>query len=523
VQVLDQLPAGVTFVQVVSASQGSYNSATGVWTVGSLAAGASATLQIEATITTVGDKTNCAQVSAADQPDADSTPGTAVPPSPDEDDDQCVTLTPNVIDLSVTKTVNNATPNVNSNVIFTITVSNSSAAGIDTATGVQVLDQLPAGATFVQVVSASQGSYTSATGIWNVGTLAPGASATLQIEATITTTNDITNCAQVSAADQPDVDSTPGTAVPPTPDEDDDQCVTVNGQQIDLSVVKSVNNSTPNVGTNVIFTITVSNSGAAGIDTATGVQVLDQLPAGLTFVQVVQIPAGDTYNSLTGIWNVGTLAPGASATLQIEATATGLGFPSTPTPTRVNCAQVSAADQPDVDSQPGTTVPPTAPLQDDESCVNVSPQLIDLSVAKTVNPTVVLAGQNVVFTVTVGNAVGFSTATGVEVQDTLPAGLTFVQVVSITQGSFNGATGVWTVGTLNSGASATLQFSAQVGAITGTARNFVQVSAADQPDIDSTPDNGTPPTPAEDDEAVALIQVITRRSKRRFLARRIAF
>ena len=48
----------------------------------------------------------------------------------------------------------------------------------------------------------------------------------------------------------------------------------------DLSVTKTVSNATPNVGDQITFTVTLSNQGP---DAATGVQVTDLLPAGLTF------------------------------------------------------------------------------------------------------------------------------------------------------------------------------------------------------------------------------------------------
>ena len=51
--------------------------------------------------------------------------------------------------------------------------------------------------------------------------------------------------------------------------------------QTDLAVTKTVNNPTPNVGSNVIFTITATNNGPSA---ATGVCVADNLPAGYTFV-----------------------------------------------------------------------------------------------------------------------------------------------------------------------------------------------------------------------------------------------
>ena len=97
------------------------------------------------------------------------------------------TLTPLVIvataaDIGVTKTVSDPTPAVGTNVTFTVTATNH---GPNDATGVQVTDQVPAGLTFVSA-SPSQGTYTAGTGIWNIGALVNGASATLQLVVTVT-------------------------------------------------------------------------------------------------------------------------------------------------------------------------------------------------------------------------------------------------------------------------------------------------------------------------------------------------
>ena len=84
---------------------------------------------------------------------------------------------------------------------------------------------------------------------------------------------------------------------------------------------------------------------------------------------------------------------------------------------------------------------------DDNTTVDGGLLPIDLSVTKTVNNATPLVGSNVVFTVTVSNAAGLSTATGVTVADVLPAGLTFVSS-TVSQGSFSGIHP--TVGTLTS-------------------------------------------------------------------------
>ena len=96
--------------------------------------------------------------------------------------------------MAVTKTVNNATPTVGTNVTFTITATNN---GPSTATVVSVADGLPSGYTFVSA-SPSVGTYTAPT--WTIGNLANGANATLTIIATVNATGIYANTATISGA-----------------------------------------------------------------------------------------------------------------------------------------------------------------------------------------------------------------------------------------------------------------------------------------------------------------------------------
>lgn len=80
-------------------------------------------------------------------------------------------------DLSLTKVVDNATPNDGDNVTYTIQVTNN---GPSNATGVEVTDILPVGVDFVSA-SPSVGSFNSSNGKWSVGNLNNAASATLTI------------------------------------------------------------------------------------------------------------------------------------------------------------------------------------------------------------------------------------------------------------------------------------------------------------------------------------------------------
>jgi uncharacterized repeat protein (TIGR01451 family) len=91
-----------------------------------------------------------------------------------------VTVIP-ATDLSVTKTVDNPTPTVGSNVTFTITAKNN---GFSAATGVKVTEVLPAGYSYVSDNSGSTGTtYNSGTGVWTIGSMANGATRELKIVA----------------------------------------------------------------------------------------------------------------------------------------------------------------------------------------------------------------------------------------------------------------------------------------------------------------------------------------------------
>jgi CSLREA domain-containing protein len=116
----------------------------------------------------------------------------------------------------------------------------------------------------------------------------------------------------------------------------------------------------------VSFIFTVTNRGEL---TATKVVVSNPLPAGFAFVAAT--PSTGTYSSAAGVWSVGTLALGASATLRIDAGVTAYG-------PYVNTG-VATLDQPDINPAdniatvtanlaappgPGSPVDPVAPPSD---------------------------------------------------------------------------------------------------------------------------------------------------------------
>jgi len=474
VQVTDTLPNGYTLVSANPSGGTTYDSNTGVWDVGTLANGGSATLDLVATVEASGDYTNTAEVTASDLADPDSTPGNGDTGEDDYAEAAPTSVTP-LADLSLSKVIDNANPIAGENVTFTLTLHND---GPNEATGVEVTDQLPDGYTFVSA-NAGTGSYDSGSGVWDVGTVAANGDATLTITATVN--GNYKNTAEVTASDAEDPDSTPANG-----DTGEDDYAEAEPNSVtpaaDLSLSKTIDNTTPTVGDNVTFTLTLHNDGPSD---ATGVQVTDTLPTGYTFVSANASPG--SYDDNTGVWDVGTVAANGDATLTITATVNASG-------NYKNTAEVTASDAGDPDSTPGNG--DTGEDDYAEAEPNSVTPAADLSLSKTIDNTTPTVGDNVTFTLTLHND-GPNDATGVEVTDQLPDGYTFVSANADT-GSYDSGSGVWDVGTVAANGDATLTITT-VNA-SGNYKNTAEVTASDADDPDSTPANGDT---GEDDYAEA--------------------
>lgn len=132
------------------------------------------------------------------------------------------------------------------------------------------------------------------------------------------------------------------------------------------------------------------------------------------------------------------------------------------------------------------------------------PSYADLSLVKNVSNFNPVAGANVTYTLQLTNSAGSpTTATGVAVTDLLPAGTTYVSHSG--PGTYNPATGVWTIGNVTPGQTRTLTITANVTAMaSATVVNVAEVTASNVADLDSTPANGQL---YEDDYATASFTV----------------
>ncbi len=455
VQITDRLIPGLTGVVVPN---GRYDSSTGLVTfepIPQLANGESVTRVIALTVPSTASLTDIASsISDTEDPVINNNESTLT-----------TTISPGT-DLEVSKTVNNITPGPGEAIVYTITVKNN---GPDTATNVVVDDDLPNGLTYVS--DNSNGAYDRNSGNWNVGNLANGATATLQITATVnpgTESTAIANFAEIIGVEQTDLNSSNNQST----------ALIAVRPAADLVVNKQVNNSTPNPGDIITYTIIVTNNGP---DPATNVVIADNFPAGITYVSD---NSNGAYNRSNGNWNIGTLANGETASLEISVRVnediSGTAI--------ANIAQVFAVDQSDPNpsnnqnNQQSALVSVQNPTAD--------PSSANLVVSKTVDNPNPNPGEAIAYTITVTNT-GPNNATGIVLDDDLPAGLTYL--FDNSGGAYNFANGNWNVGSLNDGETATLRINARVnpGTERTTISNLVEIIAIDQTDSDITNNQST--------------------------------
>ena len=510
VTLTDTLPAGLTATaNNGNATAGTYVASTGVWTIATLADGASATLTIEGVVAAGQEGNTISNVTtAATSDETDPTTG-------GDDLGESVDVINSILadndDFS-------GTP------ILSTGGDTASVFGDDTLNGATFADG--------DVVASitNDGGLTGVT-INADGTLSVPAGAT---PGTYTVTYQICEAADTDNCDTADV------------------IVSVGGIA-DLQTVKVLASGTaePSVGDTVTFEITVTNNGG---DTATNVTLTDAIPAGLTATANNGNVTAGTYVAGTGVWTIPSLADGASATLTIEGVVaagqegatiqnvttaatsdetdpgtTGDDLEETVTVINsilANDNDFSSASVPstggdtasvftndtlngagftDTDVVPsitddggltGVTINPDGTLTipsgatpgsytvtyqiceaaDTDNCdtaeviVNVGP-VVDLSITKSNGVTEVTSGDTITYTLVVSNA-GPDAATGAVVTDTPGAGLSCPATGTVTitgdgvpSGSFTIAdlTGVGiTLGTLNDGEAATITYSCTV-------------------------------------------------------------
>lgn len=276
----------------------------------------------------------------------------------------------------------------------------------------------------------------------------------------------------------------------------------------DLSLRLNADSRAPGVGQTVTYWLTVTNDGPS---TATGVVWQHRLPDNMHYV------GGTTLSVENGIvtGNLGTLLTGESVTAMYQLQATQPGQ-------YINAAQVTAADQPDPDSQANSG---TGDGQDDAAQVDIrvggvsspvyasanpnqvplppvqsnqptpDPTKVDLALSLSVGSRTPKVGDLLTYVLTITNQ-GGATASNVRATAYLPDGQQFdssADGMSVSDGGISGG-----IASIPAGGQASLRFTARLtSAKMGVTK--AQIRQASPADVDSTPDTGT--DNGEDDTA----------------------
>ncbi|MEQ1825994.1 MAG: SdrD B-like domain-containing protein [Pirellula sp.] len=378
---------------------------------------------------------------------------------------------------------------------FTYTILARNDGPFD-ATTVRVVDDLPDGIRVISAVSSdntdvvtipASAQDTTATNPDNltidVGNLAvgTGAQTTITIVGVVlnATLGGFSNVATISATD---------TAVNiETITNNNSSSIAANAARtVDLTVLKN-GPTTAIAGNTITYTMTATNNGPSD---AVSVQVSDDIPDGIRIISAtlnslpVTVPASASDTTAANpdniVFAIGNLNAAASnSTLTIVAAI----LPGS-TAALVNSAVISTTDTSSVET----------PTNNNSASVTTTlTSQNDVTVVKS-GPTSIASGSQVTYSMNVTNN-GPSTATSVNVADTLPAGLTFVSGTSVIGSTTAGTvasgannTANVTIPTLAPGETAVVTILANVPATsTGSITNSVTVTATN----DSVPTNNS--------------------------------
>ncbi len=200
------------------------------------------------------------------------------------------------------------------------------------------------------------------------------------------------------------------------------------------------------IGTTEVYTISVTNVGTDVIsDTITVTDVLTNVLSPVGVTAVGWDPCGYSGQTVTCVYS-NTSGVGVGVTLPVIR----LSVDVNPTSLTSIVNSSSVANINDTNPSNDVAVDPT-------NLVGA-----DLAVSKSVAPASLPEGGVVTYTLSVTN-LGPSQATGAVLTDSLPAGVTF-QSSQASQGTYTSSSGIWTIGTLANGSTATLNLTASVSA-----------------------------------------------------------
>ena len=216
--------------------------------------------------------------------------------------------------------------------------------------------------------------------------------------------------------------------------------------QADLSISQSASAPVVAAGSNVVYTIVVTNNGP---NLSQNVVFYENIPANTTFQSIGTVPAG---------W--ACTPPAVNGTTPINCTIASLANAATATFTvtlQVNAGTAAETAIQNVTSvTSNTTIDPVASNNTSSTTILVGVTgNADLRLSLSAAPSPVFVSSPLTYSVAVQN-LGVANATGTTITDTLPAGVTFVSA-TVTQGTCTQSAGVVTcnLGTLTASSTAT--------------------------------------------------------------------
>lgn len=305
------------------------------------------------------------------------------------------------------------------------------------ATGVIIYDALPEG--LIWISDDSGGKYNPKTGILTVGNLAIGEEIVVNILTVINKTGEIINKANITS-NEFDFNLS---------NNYDEVAIVVNPAS-DVGIVKMVNNSLPNYGDIVKWTLIITNHGP---DIAHSVEISDILPNGLILI-----------NS-TGNFNISSLGVGESQVIELITIVNKTGLIE-------NNASASLKEF-DYDLS----------NNNDSEIIKVNPAC-DLEISKSANISEANYNDIIKWMIKVSNN-GPNNATGVKITEILPEGLIYLNsTLKYENNTFN-------IGNLNVGEIITIMVICKIN-ITGKIVNIVNVNGNEYDfNLDNNKDSAT--------------------------------
>ncbi|MBM6386569.1 MAG: DUF11 domain-containing protein [Paenibacillus sp.] len=455
VTLTDNIPSGSSYVAGSFRLNGNViagaNPATGV-NLGSLAAGSANTVTFQVLVTSLPTPPTLVDQATAsysfNSPDGRTITGTLA--------SNTLTIPVRLPNVTAVKSASVSDVAVGETFTYTVVTTNG---GIQPISNVILTDALPTGTAFVPGSVTVRGTVVSSanpnSGI-SIGTLTAGSSATVTFQVSVQSlpaSGSLLNRASVSYS------SGAFTGI------SNSNSITTPVYQPIIAINKSASQTNATLGDQLAYTLVVTNSG----NIAAQVTVTDTIPAGLTFVPdsvTVNGTARPGTSPLTGI-TLGSLSPGATATVVFRATLSTL--PSPPTLENQGTAtytyqlpsgrNLSGASQSNI-----VRIPASAP---------------NISISKTVNTPDATVGDILTYTVIATNA-GVSAVQNLVISDT-PTGSEFVPgsvtINGTASGSASPVSGI-AIGTLNSSSSVTVTYQTRVTSVPSTGSVTNRASAA---------------------------------------------